>query len=166
MKKLFLRTGGIFVCLLASINTLWAQTKTPEDLVTAILKALESKDEPALRRLAISPDDVKTFVWPAVAARVSGSGMNADKFATNYGKSNDVGIASVLSGMGGRKLQLVKVTMPAPERKTKEYQLFPPPAVIVRDETGQERVIHPVGQILEQSGTYRVATYYVASGNL
>lgn len=162
MRTLFSRTGWIAVCLLISIPAAQAQSRTPEELVTSVLKALEANNTESLKVLAISQDEVKKFVWPAVSVNMAGAGMNADKFATGYETSNQAGLKSVLSEFGGKKLDLVKVEMPTPQKKAGTTTLFPAPTIRVRDESGQEKTVRIVGGILDQNGLYKVTTYYVS----
>lgn len=160
MKTLFNKLA-LVVCLLVSMSPSWAQAKTPEELLTSVLKALEAKDAGALKALAISGADVKKFVWPAVAGNVSATGMSVDQFVTSYERSsNDFGIPSALTDLGGKKLQLVKVELPKPLKETEEYKLYASPSLTVKTENGQEKVITLVGGMLAQAGIYRVSTYY------
>lgn len=164
MRTLFSRTGRIVVCLLVSISAAHAQSRTPEELVTAVLKALETRNTESLKALALSQDEIKRFVWPAVSVNMTGAGMNADKFAAGYETSNQLGLTSALSEFGGKKLELVKVEMPAPQKKSGTTTLFPAPSIRVRDESGQEKTVRIVGGILDQNGSYKVTTYYVSPG--
>lgn len=164
MRRLFHGTGTVVVCLLSLTAVGSAQTRTPEDLISQVLKALESKDQQSLKAVSITADEVKNFVWPAVAVNLAGNGMNAEKFGIMYATSSDLGVSSALSEFGGRKWQLVKVAMNAPQKQSNAYRLFPAPLVTIRDEGGREKTVRLVGGILEQSGSYKVSTYYVSPG--
>ncbi len=164
MRNLFPGTGRILVCLLVLIPIASAQSRTPEDLMSQVLKALETKDESAMKAAAITNDEVKKFIWPAVAQNISGNGMNADKFSARYAETSGLGLSTVFADFGGHSWQLVKVAMEPAQKQSKSYRLFPAPLLTIRDEGGQERTIRLVGGILEQAGTYKVSTYYVTSG--
>lgn len=162
MKNLIGRTT-LVVCLLFSASPMWAQAKSPEELITLVLRAIDAKDAQSLKTMAISDADVRKIVWPAVASRVAGNDMTAEKFATNYEKSsNETGIPSLFAGFGGRKWQVVKVSLPQPLKQTKSYTLYAAPSVTVKGEDGQEKTVTVVGGVLDQGGVFKVSTYYVA----
>jgi len=156
MKSLFIGTAVLVVSPLF----IAAESQTPEGLFAEVIKGVEAKDQQALKALAIDEAEIKKFVWPTVVSRMAGNGMNGDKFASGYAKSSELGIASVFAAFGGRKWQIVKVAMEAPQKQSKDYKLFPAPLVTLRDESGQEKTTHLVGGVLEQKGAYKVATYY------
>jgi len=161
MRDLFIRTGTVVVCLFAFASLGFSQS-TPEELIGNVLKALQTKDRQALQNLTIAESEVKKFVWPTVASNMAGGNMNGDKFASMYKKSSDVGVDEDLEKFGGRKWQLVKVAVEEPKKQTKGYRLLPAPMVTVRDDSGAEKTVRLVGGILEQGGTFKVATYYVS----
>ncbi len=51
--KFLLNKTALVVCLLFSLSPAWAQARTPEELVTQVLKAVEAKDTAALKALSI-----------------------------------------------------------------------------------------------------------------
>ncbi len=102
---------------------------------------------------------MKRFIWPPV---VIGTGVTADSFTSTFLRSSAAGLDTLLSTAGGKKLQLAKVEMPKPSKQSSGAKVYPAPKITVKDETGQEKSAALVGGVLEQSGVYRVSTYYVA----
>ena len=131
-----------------------------EELVRQVVAAIEAKDEKTLEQLAISKKEFKKYVWPTVAGRVSGSNMNAERFHTIYVKSSGVGLAENLSEFGGKRWEVVRVSLGAVRKEGKDYRLFLAPEVVVRDSGGQEQTVRLVGGLLEQAGSFKVTTYY------
>jgi hypothetical protein len=152
----------LIVAVVGTIN-LFAQTSTgaesPEALVKQIFATLERKDSAALQQLAINSDEFKKFVWPTFTTPPTGT--NAEKFSKVYMTSSDVGINDYLKQYGGRKMEVLKVTLNPPTRQNKNYRLLPGAQITLRDETGREKTVNMLGSILERAGRYKVATYYV-----
>ena len=158
MKFLFSKIS-LVVYLLVSFSPAWAQARTPEELITQVLKAVEAKDAASLKALSISDDEVKRLVWPPA---IIGNGVTADSFTSTFQRSSAAGLNTVLSEYGGKKLQLTKVEMPKPSKQSNGAKVYPAPKIAVKDESGQEKSAALIGGVLEQGGTYRVSTYYVA----
>ena len=96
-----------------------------------------------------------------MATNVTDTKMTADKFYGIYTQSSQLGKTSAIESLGGKSLQLIKFVPGRATRQGKDYKLYLSPEMTVRDESGQEKTIRPVGGILEQGGAYKVTTYYV-----
>jgi len=158
MKRLFMLVivaGMAATSLLAQADG----AASPEALLKQVFAALEQKDNAALERLAISPDEFKKFVWPSVTAPPTGT--TPEKFYKMYTVSSGVGIADSLKLYGGRKTEVLKVTLDPPRKQAKNYRLLPGAEVSIRDESGQDKTVRMLGGVLEHDGRYKVATYYV-----
>jgi hypothetical protein len=138
-------------------------TPSQEELIKRVLSGIEAKDEKALEHLTISKDEFKKYVWPVIASRVSGSNTTAENFYDIYARSSGVGVTQNLTDLGGKKFEIVKVSPGPIQKQTKDYRLFLAPEVVVRDSTGQERTVRPVGGLLEQGGSFKVTTYYLGA---
>ena len=137
-------------------------TGTAEDVLRQAMSALAANDQPALNRLSIDQSEFKKYVWPALAVQMSGSNTNADKYYATYQKVSQVGITETNTALAGKKWEVVKVNLGPPQRKSKDFQLFGAPSVILRDESGQEQTMRLVGGLLERGGAYKVTSYYVS----
>jgi len=151
----------LFVLVAITAATLFAQggAASADDLMKQVFAALAQKDAAALQQLSISQDEFKQFVWPTITTPPTGT--NADKLYKMYSASSGTGIEDSLKQYGGRKIEVLKVTLDPPRRQAKNYRLLAGAMVSVRDESGQEKTIHMLGGILERDGHYKVATYYV-----
>jgi len=161
MKKTLVLLGGVLVCLVASS---FAQTATGpsaalEDLVKKVLAALETKDQAALEKLAITEDEYRKFIWPGIAARTPGA--NEKKFYGMFEQGNVAGITSALKEFGGQKLEFVRVSAGTSIRQTKAYRLLSPPTVTVKDGSGQEKALKLSGPVIEHDGIYQIATFAI-----
>jgi hypothetical protein len=85
----------------------------------------------------------------------------AERSYSLYQKGSAAALMTVLHEWGGSKVQVVTVTPGPLIRQAKNYRLFSAPSVAVRDAGRQERIIQPVGAILEHDGVCKVSTYFV-----
>lgn len=163
MRIFVRRTLLIAVGLAGAYHLSMAQsTGKAEDVLRQVLPALAANDQSALIKLSIDQNDFKKYVWPALAVHMSGSDLTADKYYPTYQKVNQVGITDAGATLAGKKWEVVKVDLEPPQRKGKDFQLFGPPLVTLRDENGQEKTLRLVGGLLERDGAYRVTNYYVS----
>lgn len=133
-----------------------------EETMRQTVAALTGKDEAMLAKLSIDQVEFKKYMWPSLAAQMTGTNTNADKYYVTYQKVSQVGVTEANGALGGQKWDVVKVDLPPAQRKGKGYHVFGPPTVTLRDEHGQEKTVKIVGGLLERDGTYKVTTYYVS----
>ncbi len=160
--KLHSLTRLLIVASMATVS-IFAQNsdgaESPEALMKQVFAALEHKDSAALQQLTITPEEFKKFVWPSFNPPPTGT--NAEKYYKLYSASNGVGIDEYLKQYGGRKVEVLKVTLNPPSKKSKNYTLAPGAQIALRDDSGQEKTVRMLGTVLERDGRYKVATYYV-----
>ncbi len=133
-----------------------------EETMRQTVAALTGKDEAMLAKLSIDQVEFKKYMWPSLAAQMTGTNTNAAKYYVTYQKVSQVGVTEANGALGGQKWDVVKVDLPPAQRKGKGYQVFGPPTVTLRDEHGQEKTVKIVGGLLERDGAYKVTTYYVS----
>ena len=163
MRNLAIQTLLIAVGLVGAYRPSLAQsTGTADDLVKRVVSALAANDQPALSKLSIDQSEFKKYVWPTLAAQMSGSNTSADKYYVTYQKVNQVGVTEATTELAGKKWEVVKVSLEPAKKKGKEYQLFGSPLITLRDDGGQEKSVRLVGGLLELDGAYKVTSYYVS----
>jgi hypothetical protein len=136
-----------------------------EELLKQVVSGIGAKDQTGLQQLSITQEEFKKYVWPTIVMKVSGQNTNAEKFFTLYQQSSGVGLTQDLTQLGGKKLEVIKVTPGTLQKKSKDYSLYGAPQVLVRDADGKEQTIQPVGGVLEQGGAVKVTTFYIGAGS-
>ena len=163
MRNIAIQTLLIGVGLVGACRPSLAQsTGTADDLVKRVVSALAANDQPALSKLGIDQSEFKKYVWPTLAAQMSGSNTSADKYYVTYQKVNQVGVTEATTELAGKKWEVVKVSLEPAKKKGKGYQLFGSPLITLRDDGGQEKSVRLVGGLLELDGVYKVTSYYVS----
>jgi hypothetical protein len=149
------------VALWLSLPALCQAPASPDELIKQVLTALESKDQDALKQLTVTKAEFKKYLWPNIASRVVGDGMNSEKYYSMYEKTSQVGLTDRLAEFGGHKWQLVKVSFGGDTKQSKGFRVLSHPEVNVRDDRGQEQTMYIAAAVLEHDGTCKVTSFYV-----
>jgi hypothetical protein len=135
----------------------------PPELMQQVFSALERRDEPGLKALAITKSEFKKFIWPTLSRTVVGKlGLKADALYAMSVKESDIGLALTLKEYGGRKWNVIQIASLTPEHhpiRRKRLRAYSSPGVTIRDANGNERTVYVVGGIVELGGVYKVSTY-------
>jgi hypothetical protein len=107
--------------------SLGQSTGAATDLVRRAVSALAANDQAALSKMSIDQSEFKKYVWPMLAAQMSGSNTSADKFYVTYQKVNQVGVTEATTELAGKKWDGVGVSLEPARKKGKDYQLFGSP---------------------------------------
>ncbi|HZT69414.1 MAG TPA: hypothetical protein VFC10_06665 [Terriglobia bacterium] len=161
--RIWTSTVLIAVAVMGTVRPSSAQTAgAADETIQQAVAALAAKDDGTLSKLSIEQTEFKKYIWPALAVQMTGTNTNADKYYPTYQKVSQVGITEANTTLAGKKWEVVKVSLEPAQRKGKGFQVFGPPTVTIRDETGQEKTVKIVGGLLERDGAYKVTTYYVS----
>ena len=82
-----------------------------------VVSALATNDQPALTKLSIDQSEFRKYVWPTLAAQMSGSNTSADMYYVTYQKVNQVEVTEVATELAGKKWDVVKVSLEPAKRK-------------------------------------------------
>ena len=134
---------------------------SPEALVKQVLAGLEVRDEKTLHELVITEAEFKKYVWPHLQGTLPSIGrVGADQYFVTYMKASDAGLADRLKALGGQKWEVVKVNL-GPERKGKGHRLLSHTEAVLRNSSGEQKTFPIAGTVLDEGGTYKIATYWV-----
>ena len=142
--------------------SLGQSTGAADDLARRVVSALAANDQAALDKMSIDQSEFKKYVWPTLAAQMSGSNISADKYYATYQKVNQVGVTEATTELVGKEWDVVRVSLEPARKKGKEYQLFGSPLITLRDDSGQEKSVRLIGGILELNGALKVTSFYVS----
>src|SRR5882724_2669188 len=104
-SHLFRKTALFLISVFASFGQ---SPTSPSDLMRQVVHALELKDERTLKNLAITKSECKRFVWPTLSRTLPKLGINADAFYSMSVKESEIGLASTVRALGGRKLEVLE----------------------------------------------------------
>jgi hypothetical protein len=152
-----LRALAILVCL--GFSALAQTAASTEDLIKHVLAAIETNSQTDLERLTISEAEYRKYIWPTISA--NNPVAKFENYYAMYRQGSIYGLTMLLKGLGGQKLQLVKVSPGQLIRQGKGYRLLSTPIITVRTESGAEKSIKVFGAVLENDSSSKVSTYFV-----
>ena len=134
---------------------------SPEEIVLAVLDALERKDSEHLRELALSEEEFREIVWPELpAARPERNLPFSDVWGDLKVKS-DAALAGLLKEYGGRALVLTDLRFRGGTTQYESYVVHRTPTLRVLDAGGVDHELRLFGSILERGGRFKLFSYVV-----
>lgn len=132
---------------------------SPEALATAALEALASADEPRLARLALSEEELRDTVWPALPASREEVGMPWNYFWRDHAQRNTGYLKTLLAKHGGKGYDLEAVSFDG--RATYgDVTIHREPALDLRTVSGPQR-LRLFGSMAERGGRWKLYSFVV-----
>ncbi len=164
-RRTFVERGvaGALAVLAAACNSAppLANTKeSAEALAAAVLDALASSDRSALEGLALSEQEFRDHVWPALPATRPERNL---PFSYVWGDLNQKSrnmLSATVSTHGGTRYVLRRVTFSG-VTEYPGYRVHREATFAVRDATGADMDIRVCGSMIEESGAWKVFSYVV-----
>lgn len=130
-----------------------------ESLAAAVLAAYNAGDEPALARYALSGDELRTSVWPHLAASRPEVGMDWDYFWRDHAQRSGSHLKTLLASHAGRGYELAGVSF--------EGRTAHGPVIIHREAAldvrsgGRSTRLRLTGSMAELNGRWKLYSYVV-----
>jgi hypothetical protein len=125
----------------------------------AVVQALAARDVRRLEALAVSEDEFKTRVWPALPASVPAFGMPADYAWADTAAKSHAALSSLVAANGGRRFEVERVSFGDTPRDYGPFRVHPRAQLEVRDATGARGTARLFGSMLEAEGRWKVFSY-------
>jgi hypothetical protein len=140
--------------------TLSATFASPEGLARAVLLGIEKEDVETLKRLPLTKDEFRLYVWPSLPS--SRPERNVP-FEYVWGDLHQKSIASIARNFDrfkGRKLELLAVRFQDGTTDYGTFRVHRDARVRVRDAaTGEEGWLDLFGSVMEWQGKYKLFSY-------
>lgn len=131
------------------------------DLTSAVLAALERRDEAALRALAISEDEFRDQVWPELPAARAERNLPMAYVWQDLRQKSDAGLARTLAAHGGRRYRLERVEFKGGTTQYSSFVVHRDTVAVLVDERGARTEVRLFGSILAKDGGVKVFSYVV-----
>jgi hypothetical protein len=142
------------VCPLANVHA------TPEDLADSILKALEADDQVALQRFALSEEEFRDHVWPALPSARPERNLPFSYVWGDLAQKSAASLDATMSRHGGRRYELVQVTF-ATETQYGTYRVMRDATFHVKTAEGGTEPLRVAGSFVEKGDAWKVFSYVV-----
>jgi hypothetical protein len=133
---------------------------SPEGLADSMLDALRAQDRAALELFALSEQEFRDHVWPALESEQPGSGVG---FADVWGglkQRSDAALDDIMARHGGRSYELVEIGF-AGETDHGTYRIRRDIAFHVRTRDGGTEGLRMAGSFIEKGDAWKVFSYAV-----
>ncbi len=134
---------------------------TPEALASAVLTALERRDEAALRTLALNEQEFRDHVWPELPAARPERNLPFGYVWGDLHQKSDVGLTTILGEHGGKRYELVNVRATGETTRYDTYLVHRDIVLVIRDPGGATREMRLFGSMIEKDGAWKVYSFVV-----
>jgi hypothetical protein len=133
---------------------------TPEDLAESILKALEADDRASLQRFALSEEEFRNHVWPALPAARPERNLPFSYVWGDLAQKSAASLDATMSRHGGQRYELVQLTF-ASETQYGTYRVMRDATFHVRTSEGATEDLRITGSFITNGGQWKVFSYVV-----
>jgi hypothetical protein len=133
---------------------------SPEELARAVLERMEKEDVEGLKRLPLSKDEFRLYVWPKLPSAKPERNVPFEFVWSELHQQSNGSVDRNFHRYKGMKLELLDVQF---QNGTTDYGTFKvhrEARVRVRDtETGKEGLVDLFGSVMEWQGRYKLFSY-------
>lgn len=145
----------------SSVHPLEHARSTPTELASAVLEALERRDEAALRSLALSEQEFREHVWPDLPASRPERNLSLEYVWQDLRQKSDAGLVRTLATQGGRRYHLEDLQFRGGTTQYGTFKVHRESVAVLVDETGTRTEAHLFGSVLEKDGSLKVFSFVV-----
>ncbi len=132
-----------------------------EALSTAVLEAVEGRDQNRLRELALNEEEFREHVWPELPAARPERNLPFSYVWGDLRQKSALALDQTLAQHGGRRYTLVSTRFEGDTTRYPSYVVYRETVLRVRDESGAMSEIRLFGSSLEKDRTWKVFSYVV-----
>lgn len=129
-------------------------------VVRAVLDAIERRDVARLQSLALSEQEFRDHVWPALPAARPERNLPFSYVWGDLRQKSQSKLGETLAKYGGQRFSLLNVAF-AGETGYQSYRVHREAKLRVRDASGTETEIRVCGSMIEKDGAWKVFSYVI-----
>jgi hypothetical protein len=130
-----------------------------EALATQVLAAMVKGDTPALRRLALSEQEFRQYVWPELPVSNPRTHVTFDFVWKDVAYRSGLWMERLEKDLRGSKARLARVVRRGEIVRYRNYRAWSDMKVVLADESGLEREYPLFGTLIEMDGRFKVYSY-------
>ena len=127
----------------------------------AVLDAIERRDVARLQSLALSEQEFRDHVWPALPAARPERNLPFSYVWGDLRQKSQIKQSETLAKYGGQRFSLLNVAF-AGDTGYEGYRVHRDAKLRVRDDAGTESEIRVCGSMIEKDGAWKVFSYFSA----
>ena len=156
-------TGGLALILVATVACsappLANSHDSADSLVRDVLEAYASRDDARLRRLALTEEEFRRYVWPSLPAARPERNLPFDYVWGDLQQKSDNRLRANLSAHGGRSYQLRGVTFSGGTTEYGGFLVHRDALLVVQDGAGADLEVRLFGSAIEMNGAWKVFSF-------
>ncbi len=134
---------------------------SPEAVATEVLQALEQRNEPRLRELALSEQEFRDHVWPELPAARPERNLPFSYVWGDLKQKSDASLAATLAKYGGTHLVLKTVRLQGEKTSYQGFIVERRSELTVLDASGQELTVQLFGSLIHKDNGYKIFSFVV-----
>jgi hypothetical protein len=133
-----------------------------EHLARSVLRGIENHDYQGLLDLAVTEEEYRSIIWPALPLSSQPGWQDNYDFVWNQHRSRSLhGLRRVLEHYGGRRFELLEVRCKKGMQDYGPYQVYRDAWLLVRNESGLQSEVNLFGSITRIGERYKIMSYTI-----
>jgi hypothetical protein len=133
---------------------------SPEELARAVLAGIEKEDVETLKRLPLSKDEFRLYVWPKLPSSKPERNLPFEFVWSELHQQSVSSIARNFHRYKGKNLELLEIRFRDGTTDYGSFKIHRDARVRVRDAaTGEEGFVDLFGSVMEWQGKYKLFSY-------
>jgi hypothetical protein len=134
---------------------------SPAAMAEALLEAWARRDVPALRAMALTPDEFQAHVWPRLPVSRPDRGMPLDYVWQDLDAKSRASLQQALRRPLPPHAGLARVAFDGETTSYGTFLVHRKSRLVLRDRAGAETSVRLFGSLLEVDGRYKIFSYVV-----
>jgi hypothetical protein len=135
--------------------------RTARDLAQGVLEGFERRDVVTLRALALTEQEFREHIWPALPASRPERNLPFSYVWGDLRQKSEQSLTELLARYGGQRFELLGVEYRGETTRYACSVVHRDTVLVVRDRDGAEQQLRLYGSTLETDGTFKVFSYIV-----
>ena len=135
---------------------------SPEALAEAVLAAFRRGAVDDLRALALTEQEFRDHVWPALPASRRERNMPFEFVWGRLHQNSEAHLRQTLGRFGGRSLTLIRVEFTGESTAYGRVRVHRGTRLVLRDPAGREQASRLFGAVVEEDGRFKVFSFVAA----
>ncbi len=152
------KTLLIAITLLGCRQARWQDSEpSKERLIKRALSAIEDRDALALKKIMITEQDFRNYIWPELPAKKNNAPY--DYIWSQMAMKSGLGIENIMNTLGGIKMTFRDCAFEDSMESYSGFTIYSGAIVRVEGQQDLERKLRVFGSIVERAGEFKILSY-------
>ena len=132
---------------------------SPDELVRRFLDGLARNEPDEVRRLALSEEEFRKFVWPELPSADPRRNLTAEFVWGNLNIRSESNLHSMMAAIGGRRFIFEEIRFTGEVTQYETYRVHRGSLLALMDEVGERQDVRLFGSVLELDGQFKIFSF-------